>query len=169
MAYATIADITAIHGARTLQIVGDRNSDGVIDEAAVNLALASASAEIDSYLASRYSVPIASPDQMVKGYCVDIAVYRLAYGDLERTEEMRIRYDDAIKWLKEVAKGNAQIIGGTTGTGVGEGTDDGLNEITGGKHAGFFQARSALSPRPYAGANIVYLGRMSDWRRRMQK
>lgn len=138
MAYAEQADIVQLYGERLLEIVGDRDRDGVVDEDAVELALESASSEIDSYLATRYPVPLTDPPpQMVVQACVDIAVYRLAYNTTSLTEEMRVRYTDTIAWLKLVAKGDAQLpdVGNQ---GPDDDEDGGLQEITGGKRAGFF-------------------------------
>jgi phage gp36-like protein len=54
--------------------------------------------------------------------CVDIAVYRLALDVGPRTEEMRLRYTDAISYLKSVADGKFELpdTGGGTDPGGGE-------------------------------------------------
>lgn len=136
-AYATLDDIATIHGQDMLLRVADRDGDEQIDEDAVGLALESASSEIDSYVSTRYDVPLASPGNMVKQVCVDIAVYRLAYNHSALTDEMRTRYEDAIAWLKAISKGDAAIVP-EDGSGEDEEDEDGLDDVGVPHSAGFF-------------------------------
>jgi phage gp36-like protein len=57
----------------------------------------------------------------VRELCVDIALYRLAHNPLKQTDEMRRRYEDAIKFLERVADGKASI--GLDTSGRGESVD----------------------------------------------
>lgn len=41
--------------------------------------------------------------------CVDIALYHLAFSGLNRTGEHRQRYEDAVAWLKGVARGEITL------------------------------------------------------------
>lgn len=136
MPYAEQSDIVATHGQDLLETVAARGDDDAIDATAVSLALESASSEIDSYLSMRYTTPIAAPTRMVKQVCVDIAVYRLAYTAAALTEEMRKRYEDAIAWLRSVAKGEATVIGAEPP--ASDGSDGGSAAVTGNKRAGMF-------------------------------
>jgi phage gp36-like protein len=108
MAYATQSDITDLYGLNALY-VADRDGDGVADAAAVDRALASASAEIDSYLLVRYTLPLPDVPQILVQACVDIAVYRLALSHDVLSEEHRRRYEDATAHLKRIARGEAAL------------------------------------------------------------
>lgn len=76
-------------------------------------AIADACAEIDGYLAKRYSVPFGSVPQAIRKFAKDMAVYNLVsrMGIEEDTREKTFlnRYNAAIKFLLEVAKGNISI------------------------------------------------------------
>lgn len=108
MAYATQTDIETIYGADALY-VADRDGDGVADAAAVTRALDAAGAEIDTYLAVRYALPLVSIPAMLMQLAVDIALYRLAASHDVLTDEHRVRYEDAIKLLDRIAKGTAGL------------------------------------------------------------
>lgn len=137
-AYALIADINTIHGSDLLLRIADRDGNETVDTDAVNLALESASSEIDSYIGTRYDVPLPTPTQMVKQVCIDIAVYRLALSATALTDEMRKRYEDATAWLKAVSKGEAAILP-PDGSGNGDEEDeDGTDEVGVQHSAGFF-------------------------------
>ena len=123
MAYATTQDIVVIYGEEILNAVADRDRSGRSDEDAVQAALEAASAEIDTYLGSRYTVPLTSPPPYIRQIAVDITVYRLALDIAPRTEEMRLRYMDAITYLKAVAAGTIDLPT-TTGDPGGSGTAD---------------------------------------------
>ncbi|SFQ14344.1 Mu-like prophage protein gp36 [Roseivivax halotolerans] len=108
MAYATQDDITDLYGPDAL-FAADRDGDGVADAVPVTRALDAASAEIDSYLASRYSLPFETTHPVLTQLCVDIALYRLASAADVATEELRRRYEDAVGALKRLAKGEQSL------------------------------------------------------------
>ena len=110
MAYATTRDITDRYGPDALTIASDRDGDGQPDPDAVARSLGDASAEIDSYLQVRYELPLAVVPPVLVRLCVDIAIYRLSATADIATEEQRRRYDDAIRWLQEVARGLAGLV-----------------------------------------------------------
>ena len=109
MSYAAQQDIIDLYGERELQNVADRDADGGVDDNVVARALENVSAEMDAYIGARYAVPLASPTTVLKGLCVDIALYRMALKSGPRTEEHRTRYEDAIKMLKGIADGKIGI------------------------------------------------------------
>ena len=110
MIYASQADITELYGDRILY-VADRDGDGVPDVPAIERALAEASAEIDSYLATRYALPL--PDgtdlSVLRKLCVDIAVYTLALSRDVLTDEIAKRHENALASLKRLAKGEQTL------------------------------------------------------------
>ncbi|MEG2173619.1 MAG: DUF1320 domain-containing protein [Desulfovibrionaceae bacterium] len=86
------------------------NPDGTINEARVNDALARASDEADSYLACRYAVPLNPVPRVLVGYINSMARYHLCGNSYAQdAESVTRRYDAAIAWLKNVAKGLADI------------------------------------------------------------
>jgi phage gp36-like protein len=126
--YATAADIVIIYGQDILDAVASRDGSGRGSPEAITAALDAATAEIDTYLGTRYTVPLNPVPPYIRQVCVDIAVYRLALDIGPRTEEMRIRYADAIAYLKNVAEGKFELPdtgggggdpgGGAAGTGA---------------------------------------------------
>lgn len=109
MAYATIADIETIYGSALLDAVSDRDRTGTRNDLAITAALDAASAEIDTYIGTRYTTPLTQVPPYIRQICVDITVYRLALDVAPRTEEMRLRYVDAIAYLKAVSEGKIDL------------------------------------------------------------
>lgn len=108
MIYAAQADIEALYGSDAL-FVADRDGDGTVDAPAVARALASASAEIDSYLAVRYELPLPGTHDILVQICVDIALYRLANAGDVMTSEHRQRFEDALASLERISKGRMAL------------------------------------------------------------
>jgi phage gp36-like protein len=106
MPYATRTDLEERYGADELA-----QRESVLPAGAVDRALADADVEIDSYLATRYSVPMSPVPGNVTRIAAAIARYRLL-GD-SVTELARKDYEDARAWLKDVAAGRVQINGAT--------------------------------------------------------
>lgn len=108
MAYATRQNIVDLYGEDAL-FAADRDGDGVTEDAAIDAALARASSEIDTYIGVRYELPLAAnPDSLIQP-CVDIALYRLAHDAAARSDEDRTRYEDAVKFLTRISKGEATL------------------------------------------------------------
>lgn len=105
-AYATLTDATTLYSEDYVLTSVDRDGDGKPDYDAFSASLAQASSEMDTYLGARYDVPIAPVPPILVRYAVDIAIYQASstYGG-GLTEEKRKRYDDALKWLTNAAKG----------------------------------------------------------------
>lgn len=76
-------------------------------------AIEDACAEIDGYLAKRYSVPFSRTPQVISKFAKDIAVYNLVsrtgIDESEREKTFLNRYNAAIKFLLDVAKGTISI------------------------------------------------------------
>lgn len=76
-------------------------------------AISDACAEIDGYLAKRYSVPFRNPPQVINKFAKDISVYNLVsrtgIDESEREKTFLNRYNAAIKFLLDVAKGIISI------------------------------------------------------------
>lgn len=72
-------------------------------------ALEDASDEIDSYLQERYNVATlrGNPPRRIKRICLDIARYTLTKN--RPPEDYRLRYQDALNWLKDAAVGKVSL------------------------------------------------------------
>lgn len=104
MLYASVAEFSASVPEHLLtQLTGGDESP---DTVALGRALEDASAEMDGYLGSRYPLPLPTVPESLRRICIDIALYRLmnlrALGDIE---DSRQRYDDAIRYLKDLVRG----------------------------------------------------------------
>lgn len=109
MPYASWQDISDLYGQSAL-VVADHDRDGAPDYGPITRALISASDEIDSYIGVREILPLPRVPGILKQFCVDIAVYRLALSADVLTDEHRRRYEDAIRHLARIAKGDAALV-----------------------------------------------------------
>ncbi|MGC4076284.1 MAG: DUF1320 domain-containing protein [Rubrivivax sp.] len=133
MPYATPTQMIARFTERECIALSDRAGTGVVDEAQLLAGgLQPASDEIDSYLGRRYALPLAvggvpmsTPPLVLVGLCCDIARYRLTGTEVQETEAIRHRYQDAIAMLKLLADGKTvfaegpDLVGGTNPNGMG--------------------------------------------------
>lgn len=120
MTYAVQADLVDRFGTEELAQRTDRSNGTVIDTVVLGRALADADAEADSYLATRYALPLKTTPVVLVRLCSDIARYRLYDDGVPDT--VRNRYQDAVALLKRLASGEVQLAGSTvlavaTGTG----------------------------------------------------
>lgn len=107
MSYCTLQDLTDRYSQEELIQLSDRINAGVIDMDVINRAIADADGEIDGYLAGRYAAPITPvPKSLVRIGC-ELARYYL-YDD-GATEQVSKRYNDAVKFLVGVGKGDISI------------------------------------------------------------
>lgn len=113
MSYSTIADFLDgfdLQEAIALTNQADPTAT-TVDETELQAALDNASAEIDLYVGGRYDLPLTSPPAFLGQICLDISRYRLEHG-IPR-EDVRQRYDDALKKLEAIASGKIQLPTGT--------------------------------------------------------
>lgn len=99
----------AAFGADELMQLTDRADPpvGAVDAAVLTRALETADGEIDSYLAARYTLPLATVPAILRDCAADIARYRLhSRGVPERVEQA---YKERLAWLRDVAKGVASL------------------------------------------------------------
>ena len=83
-----------------------KKKGNAIDREALETAIGYASSEVDSYLASRYAVPLADPvPPVVMMVTADIVRYRLTSGDVSEKDPIITRYKSTVAWLKDVASG----------------------------------------------------------------
>lgn len=112
MPYATQQDLETRYGARELAAVSARNGGpaGVVDAVVVAQALADATAVVDSYLGTRYAVPLSEPaPPRITEVACQIARYRLH--EQRANERVRQDYDEAMAFLRDAAMGRAVVPG----------------------------------------------------------
>jgi phage gp36-like protein len=113
MAYSVQADIEKeIETAKLVQLADD-NNDGVADAAVITESIARADGIIDSYLATRYPVPVSPVPALIRTSSVDIALYFLFTRRDQMTDPRRDAYKEAIKRLEAIAEGAATLPGVT--------------------------------------------------------
>jgi phage gp36-like protein len=102
--YATKDDMISRFGLNEVTgIVLEGNDTEVDVDVILGDALADAASEIDSYLRSRYNLPITTASTSLKRCATDLAFYNLHKNRL--TDLVEKRHDDWIKWLVGVSKG----------------------------------------------------------------
>jgi phage gp36-like protein len=105
MSYASATEFRQAFGDSEAVQLATRVSGGAVD-ATLDVFLARAASEMDSRLAVRYAVPVVGAS-VLKAPCMDIARYRLF--DDAAPETVRERYQDAIRWLADLATGRAVL------------------------------------------------------------
>jgi phage gp36-like protein len=114
MAYATNADVEQRLGHTLYVQLTDDVGTGVTDEAKVTEARSAAEAEIDSYLAGRYRVPVdtsssAEVATLLRSVSLDLTEWRLHARRGAAPEAVRSKREAAISWLERVAAGRAWL------------------------------------------------------------
>jgi len=110
MAYSLKTDILEqVSEAELVQLTDDAGA-GSVDDAVVTRAIADADAEINSYCSARYTVPFSPVPVMIRKCSVDIAIYDL-YARRPGTlpDERKSRYQDAVRFLRDVAASKANL------------------------------------------------------------
>ncbi len=111
MAYSTQTDILKrISSAELAQLTSENDT---IDASVVTEMIAAADGEIDSYVAVRYAVPLASPPALIKTCSVSIALYRLFERRANRlggiNDAIKAAYDNALKSLNAISLGKISL------------------------------------------------------------
>lgn len=123
MTYATRADLEDRYGTDELQ-----QRESMLPAGAVAGALADADAEIDSYLATRYTLPLASVPSLLKRLACSIARYSLL-GDAA-SDRARTDYEDARRMLVGLSNGSVTlglatpVVGDPAGGGIAYDAED---------------------------------------------
>ena len=108
MSYATPAQL--IESTQEYLVAQLTGSADTPDETIIERALDNASAEIDGYIGSRYNLPLPSAPEVLKHFCIDIALYRMmSLRPLGDIEDARKRYEDAIRFLKDLIRGEVSL------------------------------------------------------------
>lgn len=109
MPYATKQEMIDRYGAAALVELTDRAEPytGAIVDTVLDQALADAAALIDSYVCARYALPLAVRPPVLVPHACAIAWHAL-HRD-RRPDEVRQSYEDALRFLRALADGIAQL------------------------------------------------------------
>ena len=113
--YATPQDLIDRFGAREVKQVLETDPD---PQNARLLAACADAALADTYLARAHPLPLLTIPAVLVSATADIARYRLhddqiKEGGDEGKTTIRLRYEDALKWLEAVAAGKVQLFPGS--------------------------------------------------------
>ncbi len=113
MAYCTQQDLEERIGRDVLVDLTDLEGTKEVDATRVAHACDDASAEIDSYVQARYTVPFSPVPPVIHRAAVAIAIYLLftarGYDKSGSDEAIADAYRATVAWLKEVARGHATL------------------------------------------------------------
>ncbi|EON13084.1 gp436 family protein [Pandoraea sp. SD6-2] len=109
MSYASREEMIERFGELEVIALTDRDCQRQIDNGVLDYALEDASAEMNTYLAARYQLPVKTHARFLAGLCCDIVRYRLSGSCTCETDPVRVRYKDAIRFLERVADGAATL------------------------------------------------------------
>ena len=107
--YGTAAEFSEAFGVpETVMLTNlDTPNATAVNFVPITRALTDSAALIDSYIGRRYLLPLLVTPQVLIPYALDIARYRL--DRIRNREDVRVRYEDAIKWLEMIAKGTLDL------------------------------------------------------------
>ena len=109
MPYCTQSDLLEQISETELIGLSDDAGAGAIDATVIARSIADADAEIDTYCASRYTVPFATVPAMIRKVSVDVAIYNLFARRRGAPDDRKERYKNALRFLEAVAKGDVTL------------------------------------------------------------
>lgn len=114
MSYATLEDLETRLGPEAYVGLTDDEGTGTANTVRAREALDAAQAEIDSFLAGRYAVPVRTTAELqtaalLKALTLDLAEYRLHARQPPTPEEIREKAVAARQWLRDLAHGRAWL------------------------------------------------------------
>lgn len=104
--YSTITDLQQVLGgsARLIQAT-DWNNDRQADTDVVDSAIASADAEIDSYVNKQYAVPLGTVPSTIRDVSARLAKFRILSQRGMVDDFVKAEHDSDVKWLEGVRDG----------------------------------------------------------------
>lgn len=107
--YATKQNMIDQYGMQPLIELTDRvepYTEAIVDNV-LNMALSNADALINSYISTRYQLPVSNTPEVLRRHACIIAYYDLHRG--RRPDEARKDYEDTLSFLKSVSRGDARL------------------------------------------------------------
>jgi phage gp36-like protein len=119
--YATLDDLKKqIPEDMLIQLTDDAGS-GVVDSTIVDAALETADVEIDGYIGVRCALPLNPVPAIIVKQAIDLAIYNLYARRQGPPDHWQRRYDNVIRFLGMVAKGDISLgVGDPNSTGSGD-------------------------------------------------
>ena len=106
MTYCTIDDLP-VSLAQAREFVTDTGSESDSEkDARIAAVIARAETEVNAYAGVQYTIPLDPVPEVIRDVTARIAAYRLGMRK-QRGEVFRADYDDAVRFLKDVASGKA--------------------------------------------------------------
>lgn len=127
MPYTTQAEMIALFGEDEIVELTNLHevSATTINVTKFDQANAKTTALIDSYLGESFALPLPSVPVVLGGVAADILRYYL--DTIDPREDVRQRYEDAIKWLQMAAQGKVSLGLDDTGESVATGKQGGYS------------------------------------------
>lgn len=107
--YASVQDCIDRRGEESLRPLADDPHADTLAWTELEAALEDASDEIDAYVGARRELPLDPVPRVLQRLCVEIGIYRRADSADRSTDEMRKRYEDGIRLLKDIQSGKASL------------------------------------------------------------
>lgn len=132
--YAVKQDMINKFGLLEVIALTDREPwQNIVNDAVLDDALAAVSAEVDSYIGSRYTTPLTPIPKILTQMTCDMARYYLTSAAATETEAIAVRYNNAIKFFKAVGKGEVTLGGMPNNTGVAPTSSNTVHMTSGGR------------------------------------
>jgi phage gp36-like protein len=107
--FASRTELVVRFGEAEVASLEDPDNTGVPDSSVSTEALDDATQECSTYVAMKYPAPLVTPiPAPLVRVCCDVARFRM-YKD-RPTEEVKYRYERAVRWLEQLAAGKVQLI-----------------------------------------------------------
>ncbi len=134
--FATVEAMTAKFGERELIELTDNEAPylDAINHDKLNAAILEANSEIEGYLASRYTLPLQTVPPFLQSIACHMARFHACTGAMSENDPIKTRYDNAVKSLKEIAKGTIALGGAPTGDAAPVKTASNSVVLTVGRH-----------------------------------
>lgn len=107
--YASVQDCIDRRGEESLRELADDPHADTLAWSGLEEALEDAGDEIDAYIGARHRLPLEPAPRVLTRLCVEIGVYRRADTAARSTDEMRARFGDCIRLLKDIQSGKASL------------------------------------------------------------
>jgi phage gp36-like protein len=118
---------------------------GNIDASILQVNIAAASDVIDSYLRSRFTLPLLAWGSDITAACAGIAVYKIlkvrGFNSARASDEViKDAYDEAIKWLVDISNERAMpnVTDSASGAQAGEPSGGGTVQVSSYQSRGYF-------------------------------
>lgn len=133
--YATLEAMVNKFGEREIIALTDRGPPftNTINNDVLNDAIETVNGEIDSYIGSRYAVPLNPVPKVLTQQACDMVRYYLTGAAATATDDITSRYNNAIKFLTRVNKGELTLGGMPNEAGVAQTTSNTAQMSSGGR------------------------------------